>query len=92
MRMHTTTPTTTPLPTVHLNGTSRADLFAGWNAAGEALEDFISAYEQIEFNARDYYVQGPEAWPAALDLRSEMNLKIRELKQYINDHRSHLQP
>jgi len=84
--------TTTPLPIVHLNGTSHRILADGWNNAGEALEDFITAYEQIEFNARDYYVQGPEAWSVARDYKSEMNLKIRELKKYINDHRSHLQP
>jgi hypothetical protein len=84
--------TTTPLPTVHRNGTSRTDLADGWNSAGEALQDFIKAYEQIEFNSRDYYVQGPEAWSVALEHRREMNLKIRELMDYIDDHRSHLQP
>jgi hypothetical protein len=84
--------TTTPLPTVHRNGTSRTDLAIGWNSAGKALRDFIKAYEQIEFNSRDYYVQGPEAWSVALEHRREMNLKIRELMDYVDDHCSHLQP
>ena len=77
----------TPLPTIHLNGTSRQTLAQGYDAADDALYEFINAFGAIEFNARDYYVQGPEAWSAARDARDEINRKIRDIKQYIDAHR-----
>ena len=78
---------TTPLPTIHLNGTSRETLAEGYDAAEDALYDLIQAFGRIEFNARDYYVQGPTAWTAAVEARQEINRKIRDIKEYIHAHR-----
>jgi hypothetical protein len=78
------------LPTIHLNGTSRADLQSGWDNAAEKLHDFMEAFGSIEFNARDYYVQGPSAWTEASDARYDINRKIREIRDYIDAHRAHL--
>jgi len=89
---HLKTPTTMtdkptiPMPTVHLNGTVHKMLKQGYEEAHYTLGLFAKSFGSIEFNARDYYVQGPEAWPAAVDARIEMNEKIRDLVKYIEDH------
>jgi hypothetical protein len=77
---------TTPMPTVHLNGTSHKMLTEGYEEAHYTLGLFTKAFGHIEFNGRDYYPQGPEAWTAAADARIEMNEKIRDLVKYIEDH------
>lgn len=79
-----------PLPTVHMNGTSRKDLFDGYYKAYDALRDFIDAWGAIEFNARDYYVDGPTAFPDAQDKRRELSAKIKELQDYLHEHTVHL--
>lgn len=81
---------TTPLPTVHMNGTSHKMLTQDYEDAYYALKTFTKAFGHIEFNARDYFVQGPEAWPAAAEARIEMNEKIRDLVKYIEDHLENL--
>jgi len=81
---------TTPMPTVHLNGTSHKMLSRGYDDAHYALKTFAKAFGFVEFNARDYYVQGPEAWPAAVDARMEINQKIKEISQYLEAHMDHL--
>lgn len=78
------------LPTIHLNGTSKDSLQRCYDAADDALYEFISAWESIEFNARDYYVNGPESWTDAVEERQEMNKKIRDIRQYLQDIREHL--
>jgi hypothetical protein len=79
-------PTTTPMPTVHLNGTSHKMLTEGYEEAHYTLGLFTKAFHHTEFNSRDYYVQGPDAWPAAVDARIEINQKISDLFKYIEDH------
>jgi hypothetical protein len=83
-------PTTTPMPTVHLNGTSHKMLTQGYEEAYFALKTFVKAFRHTEFNSRDYYVQGPEAWPAAADARIEINQKIGDIVKYVEDHLDHL--
>lgn len=56
---------TMTFPTVHLNGTSAETLIEGYCAARTAVMAAQDALAQVEFNARDYYVKGPEAYPAA---------------------------
>lgn len=70
-------------PTIHLNGTSGKDLEESYGNAADKLEDFCEAWGQIEFNARDYYVQGPEAYTAARKERDEAAAKIREVRAYL---------
>jgi hypothetical protein len=79
-------PTTTLLPTVHLNGTSHKALTQGYEDAYFALKTFTKAFGHIEFNGRDYYVQGPEAWTVAADARIEINQKIGDILKYVEDH------
>lgn len=78
------------LPLVHMNGTGIKTLTEDYDAADDELRDFIDAWEKMEFNARDYYPHGPEAWTKARDARNAINAKICEIKQYIDAHREHL--
>ena len=79
--------TTLTLPTVHMNGTGHTTLTDDYENADNALRSFTKAFESIEFNARDYYVQGPESYQKARDERTAINLKIREIKDYLQAHR-----
>ena len=78
------------LPLVHLNGTAIKTLMEDYDAADDALREFIKAWAKIEFNSRDYYPLGNHAWSEASDVRVEMNKKIREIKEYIDAHLAHL--
>lgn len=49
------------MPTVHLNGSSRAALTDPLIDATKALYSAIEALEGASPNARDYYPQGPDA-------------------------------
>lgn len=71
------------LPTIHMNGTSRNDLFDGYMVAMAAVEAAIDALVRAAPHARDYYPQGPEAPSKANDehiarLRA-LNTVAREL-------------
>ena len=78
------------LPTVHMNGTSFKMLFDGYDEAADKLSDFTDAFGNIEFNARDYYVQDADAYTKARDERSAICAKIREIKDYLDKHLEHL--
>ena len=77
--------TITP-PTVHLNGTSHKDLWAGYEAAYDAVRAAQEALGNIEFNSRDYYVQGPEAWGKAQDHRIEQRQALAQVEEYLLQH------
>ncbi len=78
------------LPSIHLNGSGRATLQSGYDLAAEKLRDFVEAWQAIEFNARDYYVQGADAWTAARDERAAMSKRIGEVSAYLDSIREHL--
>lgn len=78
------------LPTIHPNGTSRKMLCEGYDKAAERLHDFLDAWGDTEFNARDYYVNGPDSWSAAVDERLEINKKISDIHNYIQKIREHI--
>lgn len=69
-------------PTVHMNGTSRSMLQEGYREARLKVREAVAAFEAIEFNARDYYVQGPEAWTKARDERTEQFKKLKSVEEY----------
>lgn len=64
------------LPTIHLNGTSRAALVDAHYAALVGVQHAIEALADAAPNARDYYVQGPDAYPAA---RREHEARMHKL-------------
>lgn len=78
-------------PTVHLNGTGYKDLYAGYEAAYHAVRAAQEAIGNIEFNARDYYVQGPEAWSKAQDHRIEQRQALANVEEYLLQHLLSLQ-
>jgi hypothetical protein len=50
------------VPTVHLNGTSKETLMDQITDAAQALRLAMEAIREAAPNARDYYVQGPNAF------------------------------
>lgn len=82
----------TTLPTVHLNGTSRKMLSIDYGNAYEKLIEFREAFASIEFNARDYYVQGPSAFSQARTERDREFQRIGDLMSYLEAHLLHINP
>ena len=60
---------------------SAKDLFDGYRAAMDALQDAQEAIGKIEFNPRDYYVQGPDAWTAARDEMQDRRQAIERVRK-----------
>ena len=79
-----------PLPTVHLNGTGRDRLLADYQSAYRLLRAACDAFASIEFNARDYYVQGDYAFNAARTERDRARANFEALNSYLEAHLLHL--
>lgn len=82
--------TMTGLPTIHLNGTGAKTLAAGYESAYDALHALKNAMAAIEFNSRDYYVDGPQSWEIAVNSRIAINQKIAEIQTYLTKHLQHI--
>lgn len=78
------------LPTIHLNGTSSKTLEEDYEKAYRAIHAAMDSFGAIEFNGRDYYPQGPDAFKAATKARSEMMGKMNDVAQYIVQHLEHI--
>jgi hypothetical protein len=63
-------------PSIHLNGTSRDDLFDGYMVAMAAVEAAIDALVRCAPHGRDYYPQGDDAWKQAY---AEHDARLRAL-------------
>ncbi len=64
------------LPTIHSNGTGRQTLSVGYYQAQDAVRKAIEALNAIEFNSRDYYPQGADAWKLA---QAEQYARVEKL-------------
>lgn len=53
------------LPTIHLNGSSPERLRDDYLAARSAVYEAFRKLGSVDVNGRDYYPQGPEAYPKA---------------------------
>jgi len=71
-------------PTIHLNGTSIDRLIEDIETAIRALGAAIEAVCDAGPNARDYYPQGPTAWPAADDAHRARITKLREIREELH--------
>lgn len=78
------------LPSIHLNGTGRKTLAEGYQRAYVAVQDAITAFNEIEFNARDYYVQSDGAWPKARTERDCAAAHLHQAHAYLEAHLIHL--
>jgi hypothetical protein len=67
-----------PLPTVHMNGTSRDMLLEGEMKVYDALNKVSEALQQCEFHGRDYYVQDTNP---AMDAFNDDNAFSRAMKE-----------
>lgn len=83
-------PSDLTLPTIHLNGTSRKMLTEGYFEAWNRLNEAIDAFNKIEFNGRDYYVQPEGAWPKARTERDCAARQLHEVHKYLEAHLIHL--
>jgi hypothetical protein len=80
----------TTLPTIHLNGTGKQMLLQGYIDALHAIKDAEEALRKIEFNARDYYVQGNHAWEQARDERFTQFAKLKEVEEHLTEIAIHI--
>lgn len=77
------------LPTVSpLSGTPALD--SDYELAFYAIQDAIKAFDEIEFNQRDYLTQSD--WDKAVEERAEMRAKLSAVETYLTTHLEHLTP
>ena len=78
------------LPSIHSNGTGKDSLIKQYDELSKAFNNFAKKWEEIDFNARDYYVQGQEAWVEACAERRDKAEYLMSVGRYINEIREHL--
>lgn len=66
-------------PTVHLNGTSKGELLRQFEHATTTLQAAIAWAANATPNARDYYPQGPDAFPKAYQEHTDRLRKLEEV-------------
>ena len=64
------------VPTVHLNGTSRAALLHGYTEAIAKIDEAVTAVRAAAPHGRDYYPQGEDAGITAM---REHTARVRKL-------------
>jgi hypothetical protein len=77
------------LPSIHLNGTSAKSLTEDYTQARRAVQQAINALQAVDFNARDYYVQGPAAWTEAARQRQDIYQHLSAAFNALHEHESH---
>ena len=70
------------IPTVHLNGTSKAALLSELHDAHTLIQAAQVALGNVTVHGRDYYPQGPEAYAEA---RAEMDARKAKLESVRQD-------
>ena len=78
------------LPSIHTNGTGRRMLTEDYTAAYHALQAAFRAFQSIEFNARDYYVQSDHAFNKARTERDIQLHHLAEVQHYLETHLMHI--
>ena len=79
-------------PTVHLNGTSKEELYRNLDDAVTAIFHALTAIHNTGPNGRDYYPQGPDALSKAqaehdfrINRMHEVRRKLYEMMETITD-------
>lgn len=67
-------------PTVHLNGTGAQSLVESYDKAARAVQQALEECVQSAPNARDYYVQGNEAYVKARDEHDNRMSALRKVR------------
>ncbi len=73
------------IPTIHLNGTSRANLLEQQLDAAHALRAALEKLSEACPNGRDYYPQGPEAMSAAVREHESRMERVRSVLREVSD-------
>lgn len=76
-------------PTIHLNGNEGRKLGNQYWDAVKALDRLRDSFSDIEFHARDYYVQSDQAFKTAQLQRQEIFNQINAIREYLEAHASH---
>jgi len=84
-----------PLPTVHMNGTSKEMLYKGNIHILQAINELEESISKCEFHGRDYYVQDTDphsygTYNTALKERQKHFKNIQAFKDYIEKHLQHI--
>ena len=84
-----------PLPTVHLNGTSKEMLLVGNYGILRGIDGLEESISKCQFHGRDYYVQDADqhsygTYNKALDERRKHLKNILALKKYVEEHIIHI--
>lgn len=74
------------LPTIHSNGTSARCLAEGYAEARIAIQAAAEQLSKVEFNSRDYYPQGSQAWSQAVAERKEIFDALAEIHDKLFQH------
>ena len=61
-------------------------MFRNYQFALDEIRDARDAFAAIEFNSRDYYVQGAGAWEAAVEERDAQFTAFDAIIKYLEDH------
>ncbi len=65
-------------------------LLEGYTEAMLAAGKAADALQKVEFNARDYYVQHPDAWTLAQQQRRQLFQKLADVKAELVAHMDHI--
>ncbi len=85
-----------PLPTVHMNGTSKEMLLEGNEGIIRAINGLKEAIQDCQFHGRDYYVHPLEdtviggAYGLAADERQKHLQALADFEAYIRKHYDHI--
>jgi hypothetical protein len=77
------------LPTIHSNGSSAKSLTEDYTQARRAVQEAINALQAVDFNARDYYVQGPATWTEAVRQRHDVYEHLSAAFNALHEHETH---
>ena len=72
-------------PTVHLNGTSKEELYRQLGEAVSKSRDLLLALAQAVPSARDYYVQGDRAHTEALQEHNRRMKRVEGVMQELSE-------
>jgi hypothetical protein len=80
------------LPTVHLNGTSKKELFDTYFEALDAIAVARVALTKAYPNGRDYYIQGPLAINQAMSQHADRLQRLETIYDELHAIAEHVQP
>lgn len=78
------------LPTVHLNGTSKATLVEQYENAMDAVQKASDVVRESYPHGRDYYPQGADAINRAMDEHASRLNRLADVRRELEEILSHI--